>query len=266
MTRFAFLDAPTPIAFAHRGGAGGGIENSLAAFQHAVKLGYRYLETDVHATRDGVLIAFHDRTLDRVTDRTGAVAELSFSEVCRARIAGREPIPTLEDLLEELPTARFNIDVKVAAAIEPLARVLRRMDAHARVCVGAFSDRRLAAARRALGPRVATSLGPHQVARLRALAGTGTLATRLSAAGTRGLQRYACVQVPPAVRGVPILTPGFLTLAHRIGLQVHVWTIDDPATMHQLLDLGVDGIMTDEIGTLRDVLSSRGAWPRSGQK
>lgn len=250
---FAFLDQPPPLAFAHRGGAADGIENSMAAFDRAVSLGYRYLETDVHATRDGVLVAFHDRTLDRVTDRSGSVAELPYAELARARIAGREPIPTLEGLLDAFPDARFNIDVKAAAAVAPLTRVLRRTQSSQRVCVGAFSDSRLTALRRALGPDVCTSLGPRQAARLRASVPAGGF-------GARTLARYPCVQVPPTFRGVRIVTRAFVDLAHRLGMQVHVWTIDDPAEMRRLLALGVDGVMTDELDILRGVLTEQGSW------
>jgi glycerophosphoryl diester phosphodiesterase len=104
--RYPFLEHDGPLAFAHRGGAAGGLENSMAAFGRAVDLGYRYLETDVHATADGVLLAFHDSTLDRLTDRRGRVARLPWSEVSRARIGGVEPIPLLEDLLEAWPDIR----------------------------------------------------------------------------------------------------------------------------------------------------------------
>lgn len=242
---YAFLDAPKPIAFAHRGGAAGGVENSLAAFESAVRLGYRYLETDVHATADGRLVAFHDRTLDRVTDRSGVIAELPYDEVARARIGGREPIPLLEDLLGAFPQARFNIDVKAAGAIRPLIDVLRRTNAVDRVCVGAFSDRRIALVRKAFGPQLCTILGPRGVARLRV-----------------GLPHGpgACVQVPIAYGAVRVIDPRFVARAHRRGLDVHVWTIDEPAQMHWLLDLGVDGIMTDRIETLRDVLVQRNQW------
>ncbi|HSR23566.1 MAG TPA: glycerophosphodiester phosphodiesterase [Candidatus Eisenbacteria bacterium] len=253
---YAFLDR-APIAFAHRGGAAGGLENSLAAFSRAVDLGYRYLETDVHSTADGVLLAFHDRTLDRVTDRAGRVAELPYAEVRRARIGGVEPIPTLEELLGAWPHVRVNIDVKDASAIAPLVEVVRRTGAIDRVCVASFSDRRLAAVRRELGPRLCTALGPRGVAVLRA-ASTHRLAHAL-AGGAAG--RVPCAQVPDRVGPLRVVTAGFVDLAHRQGQRVHVWTIDDAAEMHRLLDLGVDGIMTDRIDTLRDVLISRGCWP-----
>jgi glycerophosphoryl diester phosphodiesterase len=248
---FPFLDHTGPIAFAHRGGAGDWPENTMPAFEAAVALGYRYLETDVHVTADGVLCAFHDDRLDRVTDRSGLIAELPWSEVARARVGGSEPIPLLEDLLGTWPDVRVNIDPKHDSAVAPLAAVLRRVDAVDRVCIGAFSDRRLARLRTLLGPRLCTSLGPAGVARLRA-ASLGPPAGRLPA---------ACVQVPPSFRGVAVVDARFVRGAHRRGLPVHVWTVDDGAEMHRLLDLGVDGIMTDLPATLKDVLVERGAWP-----
>ncbi|HEX7095186.1 MAG TPA: glycerophosphodiester phosphodiesterase family protein, partial [Acidimicrobiales bacterium] len=108
----AFLDHPGPLAFAHRGGAGVNPENTWAAFDHAVSLGYRYLETDVRVTSDGVVVAFHDPTLDRVTDRTGAIARRPWVEVRRARIAGKHEPVRLDDLLAAYPDVRVNIDPK----------------------------------------------------------------------------------------------------------------------------------------------------------
>ncbi|MFI9365784.1 glycerophosphodiester phosphodiesterase [Kitasatospora sp. NPDC053057] len=250
-----FLDHPGPLAFAHRGGELGHPENSLAAFEAAVALGYRYLETDVHATADGVLVAFHDSRLDRVTDRAGAVAELPWEEVRRARIGGTEPVPLLEDLLAAFPGARFNVDVKAAPAVGPLVEAIRRTDAWDRVCVGGFSDSRLAAVRAAAGPRLATSLGPREVARLRLRSLAGPPLTRRVApfAGV-------CAQVPERHRGVRVVDRAFVRAAHRLGLQVHVWTVDDPTRIRALLDLGVDGIMADRIDVLRDVLGERGCW------
>jgi glycerophosphoryl diester phosphodiesterase len=118
--RFAFLDHPGPIPFAHRGGAAEGPENTWASFSHARDLGYRYLETDVHATTDGVVAVIHDPSLDRVSDRTGTVGELSWAEVAAARIDGREPIPRLDELLGTWPELRWNIDAKHEAVVGPL--------------------------------------------------------------------------------------------------------------------------------------------------
>lgn len=251
MSGSAFLDWPGPIAFAHRGGASEAPENTLPAFEHAIGLGYRYLETDVHVTADGVLVAFHDEHLDRVTDRTGAIAELPWSAVREARVDGREPIPLLEDLLGAWPDTRINIDPKHDSAVEPLAEVLRRTGAASRVCVGAFSDRRITRVRSLVGPELCVSMGPKQVARL---------ATASKGLPGAGKLMAPCAQVPTGPRRAPLVTARFVETAHRHGIQVHVWTIDDPAEMTRLLDLGVDGIMTDRPQVLKDVLLARGQW------
>lgn len=245
----AFLDHPGPIAFAHRGGAGDWPENTMPAFEHAVALGYRYVETDVHVTADGVLVAFHDERLDRVTDRTGLIRELPWSEVAEARVDGREPIPLLADILGTWPHLRVNIDPKHDSAVEALADVLVRTDAVGRVCVGAFSDRRIERLRSMLGPALCTGMGPAAIARLRA-----------ASYGWPDHPAEDCAQVPVRKGRIPIVDDRFVRTAHRLGVQVHVWTIDDPVEMGRLLDLGVDGIMTDRPGILKDVLERRGEW------
>jgi glycerophosphoryl diester phosphodiesterase len=247
---WAFLDHPGPLAFAHRGGAGDWPENTMPAFENAVALGYRYLETDVHVTADGVLLAFHDDHLDRVTDRTGEIAAMPHRQVAEARVDGREPIPLLEELLGSFPQARVNIDPKHDGSVEPLIEVLRRTNAVDRVCIGSFSDARIRRLQEALGPDLCTSMGPREVFRLRLDAISGKVHS--SATG--------CVQIPESFRGVAVTNAALVRAAHRAGLQVHVWTVDDPATMGRLLDLGVDGIMTDRPAVLKDVLLGRGQW------
>lgn len=248
-----FLDHPIPIAFAHRGGAGDFPENSWPAFEHAVKLGYAYLETDAHATADGVLVAFHDKTLDRVTDRAGAIARLPASEVAAARIGGTEPIPLLEDLLGAWPEVRFNIDVKDAPAARPLADLIRRASAWDRVCITSFSARRLRATRRLLERPVCMATSPVGAAALR----SGLPGRMLAHSFARRSVR--CAQLPIGLAGTPLIGR-----AHDAGLVVHIWTVNDRDLMTSLLDMGVDGIMTDKIELLRDVLIGRGQWhPRS---
>jgi glycerophosphoryl diester phosphodiesterase len=255
-----FLDHPGPIPFAHRGGSLDGRENSMGAFERAVALGYRYLETDVRATADGVLVAFHDRTLDRVTDRTGAIDRLPHAEVARARIAGSEPIPRLEEVLAAWPDARLNIDVKAETAILPLTEVLRRAAAWDRVCVTSFSSRRLRHARARMrllsGREVCTSLGPRGVAALRLCCLAGPLAAPLRPLATAA----PCAQVPYRLGRRRFVTAPFVERAHALGLKVHAWTVNDRAEMGRLLDLGVDGIMTDDIEGLREVMVARGLW------
>jgi glycerophosphoryl diester phosphodiesterase len=257
---YEFLDHPGPIPFAHRGGSLDGLENSLPAFQRAVDLGYRYLETDARATSDGVLVAFHDQSLERVTDRVGDIARLPHAEVSQARIGGREPIPLLEDVLGAWPDARLNIDVKAESAIAPLTEALSRTNAWHRVCVTSFSSRRLRHVRARMrllsGREVCTALGPRGVAALRARPLAGPFAAPLRAAASVA----PCAQVPYRLGRAPFVTAPFMTAAHSLGLKVHVWTVNDTTEMGRLLDLGVDGIFTDDIEALRGILMSRGLW------
>ncbi|MFE1855356.1 glycerophosphodiester phosphodiesterase [Streptomyces sp. NPDC059489] len=251
LIRHPYLDHPGPIPFAHRGGAAGGLENTLAQFRRAVAAGYRYIETDVHATADGKLVAFHDTTLDRVTDGAGRIADLPWEDVRQARVAGSEPVPLFEDLLEEFPGVRWNVDIKAEPALRPLLDLIERTDSWDRICVGSFSESRVVRAQRLAGPRLATSYGTR-----------GVLGLRLRSWGIpAGLRRSAiAAQVPESQSGIPVVDRRFVRAAHARGLQVHVWTINEPDRMHRLLDLGVDGIMTDHIGTLRKVLEDRGTW------
>jgi glycerophosphoryl diester phosphodiesterase len=262
-----FLDHPRPLAFAHRGGAAHAPENSWSAFEHAVKLGYAYLETDARATSDGKLMAFHDRNLERVTDAEGPIGLKPYRVVAALRVAGSEPIPLIEDLLGAWPDVRFNIDLKDEAGIPLLPDVLRRTGAWDRVCVTSFSGARLRTARKLLDRPVCMTTSPSAIAAVRYSIGAGSpgpgraqepparlLARRLSRVGAH------CTQVPGQVA-----TRSFVRRAHGLGLDVHVWTINDRARMTRFLDLGADGIMTDDIETLREVLIERGQWyPRSG--
>lgn len=218
----------------------------MAAFAHAVGLGYRYLETDVHVTRDGVIVAFHDPDLQRTCGRTGLIGDLEWPEVSAARVDGLEPIPRLDELLEAFPEARINIDCKSDAAVDGLAATVRRAGCLDRVCLASFSPRRLIRLRHTLGPQACLALGPPQIASLRVIG-------RMRGQG-------GPAQVPTHSGRLPIVDRRFIEHCHRAGVPVHVWTIDDPTEMHRLLDLGVDGIMTDRTDLLREVLLQRGQW------
>jgi glycerophosphoryl diester phosphodiesterase len=271
VTGHPYLDgARAVLALAHRGGAYHpeveGLENTMAAFRHAVELGYRYLETDVHVTRDGVLLAFHDAVLDRVTDSRGAVAELTHAEVREARVGGREEVPTLVELLEAFPDARFNIDLKSEPSVRALAALVAEREEWDRLLVGSFSPGRLARFRRLTAGRVPTSAHPLEVVAFLLLP-SGRLADLV----TR--RRVAALQVPhrrtlrlagrrvrlPAVT-LTVVTRGLVRRAHAAGKHVHVWTIDDPEEMRELLDKGVDGLFTDRTDLLREVLEQQGLW------
>ena len=248
------MDAQSPVAIAHRGSAASHPENTMAAFQDAVDLGYGYIETDVHATRDGVLVAFHDDRLDRVTDQKGRIADLDWAEVSHARVHGREPIPRFEELLATWPGLRINIDPKDDSALAPLIKALGRTGVLERVCAGCFSGRRLGQLRRALGPGLCTSMGPGEVVRL-----------RFTSWGLpMGAFTALAAQVPLRHYGLPVVDQRFIQSAHARNLKVHVWTINDRTTMNRLLDLEVDGIMSDETVLLKEVFMERGIWLGQG--
>ena len=250
--RHPYLDHEGPIAFAHRGGTSAAPENTLRAFEHAINLGYRYIETDVHATSDGILVAFHDDDLTRTCGDSKKIAESTWSELADMRVDGTDPIPLLEDILGSWPDARVNIDCKSEAALEPLVQTIKRTQSIDRVCIGSFSDSRLQRIRAALGDQVCTSMGPREVA---LLISAGTVRTPFKPHHT-----VHAAQIPVKQAGIPIVTRRTLEVAHKAGIDVHVWTIDDPLEMTRLLDLGVDGIMTDDTHALKDVFTARGLW------
>lgn len=218
----------------------------MPAFQYAVDHGYRYVETDVHVTRDDVLVAFHDNDLTRTCGRDGLISELPWSEVRTALVGGEAPIPLLEDMLGSWPELRINIDCKSDRAVSALVRTLQRCNALDRVCVAAFSDRRIKRLRGLLGPNLCSALGPVETARLRF--------------GTTRLAVGNAAQVPVRQGPLTVVTRGMVERAHRLGIMVHVWTIDERREMNRLLDLGVDGIMTDRPAVLRQVFEERGVW------
>lgn len=247
---FAFLDHPRPIAFAHRGGAQEVEENTMQAFTHAVALGYSHVELDVHATRDGAVVIHHDATLERMTGDRRALASLSAAELAGLRTYGGAEIPHLAALFEEHPALFVNIECKSDDVVEPLIALIRRMGVVGRICVGSFKPARVARLRAALGEGLCWSPAHAGVGRLW-LAGCGVPVGRMP---------FPAVQVPPFYRGVAVVTPGMLRAAHARGIQVHVWTVDKRPEMERLLDMGVDGLMTDRPTLLRQVLVERGQW------
>ena len=252
-----YLGLAAPVALAHRGYSPAGAENSMVAFAGAVDLGVRAVETDVRVTADGVALAFHDDVLDRVCDQRGTVSRLPWRAVRTARIAGSEPIPRLDELLGAWPDLRLNLDIKSGPALKPALAAISRCGAGHRVCLGAFSDARVRRIRALCGPQVRTALSPGEVALLRAASRLGPRLRRRGLAALRG--RYA--QVPVARGRLRIVDAAFLEAAAEAGVAVHVWTVNEPATMRELLDLGVDGLVSDRSDLLRDVLVERGAWP-----
>ncbi|GAA6527212.1 glycerophosphodiester phosphodiesterase [Intrasporangium sp. DVR] len=258
MTSRPYL-AATPVALAHRGGAlyepNLGFENTMTAFRHAVELGYTHIETDVHATRDGRLVAFHDDHLDRVSDMQGRIRTLDWEKVRWARVGHGEHIPLLAEVVDTFPGIKLNIDLKAPRTAELLWELIEQRGLHDSVCVGSFYQREISTFRKVSAGRVAT-----------AASHVGTVLMRF---GPRALSRVLrtpadVFQVPPthvvAGREVTVVTRSLVEAAHHFGKQVHAWTVDDAAEMHRLLDLGVDGLVSDRIDVLKDVLTERNLW------
>jgi len=247
--RHPFLDHPRPIAFAHRGGSLETEENTLPAFEHAVRLGYSHVELDIHLTADGAVVIHHDDTLARVFGVDRPVAGLTRADLATIRSPGGATVPLLADLLHAFPKLFVNVEIKAIAAVGAFAEVIRKADALGRICVGSFAPAHTAAARAALGPDLCWSPAHAGVARLWARGWGVPLPVG-----------FPVVQVPVAWRGLPVVTRRMVEAAHRKGIQVQVWTVDDAAEMERLLDLGVDGLMTDRPTLLRQVLERRGQW------
>lgn len=256
------LSGEHPIAMAHRGSQTLWPENTMIAFQGAIDLGFRYLETDIRATRDGVLVACHDPTLERTTDGSGPVVEHTFEDLQQLDAGyGFSPehdhpqrgrgvrIPTLDELLLSFPHVILTLDLKAGGIEAPLHDLIARRKAWDRVIVGSFRDRRLRRFRTIAEGRVATSSGPAETARFLTAARTGR-ATRMQA---------DALQVPARAGPIQVVTERTVRAAHESGKQVHVWTVNDRERMVELLDLGVDGIITDRPDVLRDVMQQRGS-------
>ncbi|WP_258069837.1 glycerophosphodiester phosphodiesterase family protein [Arthrobacter sp. SX1312] len=261
--RYPYLDnaagsppRPRPIALSHRGFAPDGGENTLAAFEHAVALGFRYLEIDVHASSDGVVMVFHDDVLDRVTGDRGPVAARTAQELGRLSVGGGGGIPTLEAVLLRWPEVRLNVDVKSDTCVRPFADLINRHAAHDRVLVASFSDRRRRAVLRLLDRPTASSAGMAVNALLRIAAPLGLAGPVARAA------RVHALQVPETYRGVRVVTRGFVRRCEEAGLQVHVWTVNERAGMDRLLDLGVHGIVSDAADVLAECMGERAVWPQ----
>ena len=259
----ALDDWKAPIAIAHRGSRELWPENTMVSFGGAIDMGYRHLETDLHITADGVLVCFHDDTVDRTTDGSGDVSDYTLSEL-KSLDAGyrhRGPeghayrssgvtIPSCEEVVTKWPDVRVVVDLKTEGLTETLAEVIDDLGLHNRLIVGSFSDERIAEFRRATGGRVATSTGP-----------VLTRAWLLTSRVGRGAGGEAsALQIPTHLRGVKVVNRRLVETAHKYGLQVHVWTVNVVDQMERLLDLGVDGLVTDRPDLLKEVLESRGQW------
>jgi len=261
-----YFDAPAPRVFGHRGAAGVAPENTLPSFAAAVALGANYLELDVHATSDGALVILHDATLDRTTDGEGPVRQHTFEAVSRLDAGYRFTyegrlfpfrgqgvrVPLLETLLRLYPDFRFNIEIKQESPpiVEAVVDLLGRTGTADRTLLAAENDTTMRAIRAAVGDRVATGMSAGDVAEFIGRCRSGDWSDY------KPLGR--AMQIPPRFRDVELVTPQTIAAAHRLGIEVHVWTINDAAEIERLLDLGVDGIMSDLPGLAAVAAARRG--------
>ena len=246
-----FFDAPTPRVLAHRGLAVDAPENTLLAFARAVALGVTHIETDVHVSADGVAIVSHDADLTRVAGRDATVAQLTAAELAEVPLGEGQGFVTLAEALDAFPDTCFNIDIKTAGAALPAAAAIRDLRATRRVLVSSFSESRRRAAVDAL-PGVATSLSASRAI-------PAVLAARAGAiAPLRGiLGGVDAVQFPLRMAGIPAITSRSVESFHSAGIEVHVWTINDAPTMVRLLEIGVDGLVSDRSDTALAVVRER---------
>lgn len=250
---------PTPVVFAHRGGAEEAVENSVAAFARLRDLGFTHIETDVQLTADGQVVISHDETCERGFGQPGKFSDYTFAQLQEFRNQAGEPPSLLGDVLEMFPEMYFNIDAKTDEVAGPLLEVIERAGAADRVLVASFSEKRLEKIRQDSPQELTTSLGVSAIVRLLMASETVSNAQTWHVPGPADKVRAA--QVPEKTRGVRVVSPRFIATAHTAGLAVHVWTVNDRETMEKLLDWGVDGIVTDRPSLLREVLIERGQWP-----
>ncbi|GHD11145.1 glycerophosphodiester phosphodiesterase family protein [Zhihengliuella salsuginis] len=259
------MTSRTIKAYAHRGYSPTGAENTLAAFRAAVERGFTHVETDVRTSADGVLMVFHDEHVDRLTRGFGRVSELTAEQLSRLRVAEQEPIATFEQLLTAFPGLHINVDLKDDAAVPVMAELLTRHAASDRVVVASFSDLRRHRFTKHLAER---AMPPVRVTGGAKIIAAFTLLGLISRGRFQPwrlllpiLRNLVALQVPVRQGPLPVVTGDFVARAHEAGLEVHVWVVDDADTMRELLDLGVDAIMTDEAETLVEVYTERGIWP-----
>ena len=230
--------------FVHRGGDEKKTENTLEAFQYSSDLGFTFMETDVQFTKDGQVVVFHDIDLKRIAGLEKKISELSLKEIKSIDLIGGGKIPTLDDLLSSFKNLRFNIDIKVDSAVNKTVDIIKSHDALNRTCLAAFSSKRLNRIRILAGKDACTSMGQLEVSKL-IMRSWGLPFSK---------QPGMCAQVPTAQWGIPVVTEAFIDEAHRQDKLVHVWTIDDPEEMRNLIKKSVDGLMTDKPSILKKVL------------
>ncbi len=244
MSIHPYLDVPGVAISAHRGGSIEAPENTIESFEYSIELGSSYIETDVQLSSNGIPYIFHDDDLKRLFGKNIIFNSLHSDQIDELILFDKYKIPTLESTLQKFPDTLFQIDVKTDEVVLPTMEVIKKTNSTDKVCIASFSSKRLKQVHN-LYPEICLSMGPFEVMKL-LLASFGLYRKKVPG---------NCLQIPIYQYGIKLVTKRFINYIHSIGLKIHVWTINDEDTMQRLIDLGVDGIITDRPKTLKDLLS-----------
>ena len=233
--------------FVHRGGDEVETENTIEAFEYSANLGFIFMETDVQATKDNHIVIFHDSTLKRMAGINKTISDLTLDDVRSIELKDGGRIPLLSEALESFPGLRFNIDIKTEDALVNSVKIVKDMNCLNRTCLASFSSARLNRIRKLAGPNVCTSSGQMDIFKM-----------MCSSIGIKFKKTQGhCAQIPRRQWGVPVLTNRFIQIARNENKLVHVWTIDDKQQMLNLIELGVDGLMTDKPSVLKEAMMEK---------
>ena len=246
-----FIRSTNIVPIAHRGASLLASENSFESFRKAFDLGYRVIETDIHSSKDGTAYIFHDITLERLTGENLKISDLKDVDIDSLKINNSSIIPRLSNVFEEFPEGLFNLDAKTWKSTKPIVDTIQNMGCRSRVCIGSFNDRRVNAIIKELGLETCHSMGTSNVIKF-------YLGAQL------GIEQHftsQCIQLPIKMFGISLTTRKVLSYARKLGIKIHFWTINNPVIMQQLLELNVDGIMTDDCVLLKEIMKEQNKWP-----
>ena len=246
-----FIRSTNIVPIAHRGASLLASENSFESFRKAFDLGYRVIETDIHSSKDGTAYIFHDITLERLTGENLKISDLKDVDIDSLKINNSSIIPRLSNVFEEFPEGLFNLDAKTWKSTTPIVDTIQNMGCRSRVCIGSFNDRRVHAIIKELGLETCHSMGTSNVIKF-------YLGAQL------GVEQHftsQCIQLPIKMFGISLTTRKVLSYARKLGIKIHFWTINNPVIMQQLLELNVDGIMTDDCVLLKEIMKEQNKWP-----
>lgn len=246
-----YMNSSNIVPIAHRGASLVATENSFESFRKAFDLGYRVIETDIHSSKDGTAYIFHDNTLERLTGENLKISDLKDVDIDSLKVNKSSIIPRLSNVFEEFPEGLFNLDAKTWEATIPITNTVKKMACSSRVCIGSYNDKRIDAIIRELGVETCHSMGTSNVFKF-------YLGAQL---GIKQNFTAQCIQLPIKQFGISLITQKILRHARKLGIKIHFWTINNSGLIQKLLELDVDGIMTDDCILLKTIMEKKHKWP-----